>query len=407
MLISLAWKNIWRNKVRSGIMMMAILLGLTGGMFISAINVGMMNQRIQSAIENEVSNLQVHNPHFLLEKELADTISDVANIIQTLESNKDVKAVASRIKITGMAQSAAKASGITIMGVDPDKEMQVTGLYKFVPDSMGTFFGEEKKNAVVIGNKLAEELKVGLRSKLILLFQTERGEVTQEAFRITGIFKTKNSAFDQTTVFVRDKELAAAIGFSSFKSHEIAVALRNDSSNNSVVQSLTRQFPSSKTESWKKIMPELGMMADSANMMLYVLMIIILAALFFGIVNTMMMSVLERTRELGMLMALGLSKGRLFRLIMLESVLLSLTGALMGMLFSYGLIRYYDHYGFDLSKFASGMEKIGYDAIIHPSLDVEFYVVLTILVFITGIVSAVFPVSTALRLKPVVAIRVF
>jgi putative ABC transport system permease protein len=405
MLISLAWKNIWRNKVRSGVIMFAIIIGLFGGLFISALTVGLKEQRIKSAIENEVSNIQVHNQHFLLEKELEDTISNLDGILKTLETYPQVKAVASRIKITGMASTAAKATGINIIGVDPEKEKQVVGLYKFIADSMGTFFGESKKNSIVIGRKLAEDLKVKLKSKIVLTFQTDSGEVTQSAFRVVGIFHTNNSAFDQMNVLVRYKDLSEAIGFKSFRAHEISIALYNDTTNNTVTTKLNSQFKDISAQSWKQIMPELGLMADSTAVMLMIIMVIILLALCFGIINTMMMAVLERTRELGMLMAVGMSKRRVFWMIMLETIFLTLTGAFAGMLISAGVIHYYYVAGFDLSAFASGLEKIGYDAIIRPKLNPDFYITLTILVIITGILSSLIPARRALKLRPVDAIR--
>lgn len=139
--------------------------------------------------------------------------------------------------------------------------------------------------------------------------------------------------------------------------------------------------------------------------MLIIVMVIILLALCFGIINTMMMSVLERNRELGMLMAVGMSKRRIFTMIMLETILLSLTGAFIGMCFASIIIQYYNKVGFDLSIFASGMEKFGMKAIIHPFLTLSFYIILTVMVILTGIISSLIPARRALKLKPVEAIR--
>jgi len=406
MLISLAWKNIWRNKIRSGIVMTSISIGLFGGLFICGLSRGIIEQRIQSAIENEVSNIQIHHPRFLLEKDLEDTIPGAYSIINTLRNEPEIKAVSSRIKITGMAQTAAKATGINIMGIDPEAEKKVTGLYTFMMDSMGTFFGSERKNAIVIGKKLAELLKVKLNSKIILTIQTDSGEITQAAFKITGIFKTYNSAFDQSTVIVRQKDLSEAIGFKSFRSHEIAIALYHDSCSRTIINKTTSRFSGLSILPWRKILPELGLMADSTNIILYIIMVIILIALCFGIINTMMMAVLERTRELGMLMAIGMSRYRVFRMIVLETIFLSVTGAFIGLIVSAGIINYYDHVGFDLSLFASGLGKIGFNAIVHPQLDLAFYAGITVLVVILGILSSLIPAWKALKLNPVEAIRI-
>ena len=134
-------------------------------------------------------------------------------------------------------------------------------------------------------------------------------------------------------------------------------------------------------------------------------MAIILAALAFGIVNTMLMSVLERTRELGMLAAIGMNRRKIFSMIMLESVFLSLVGGLSGMAVGGVVIAATAHNGINLMKYSEGMEAMGYSAFLVPTIDATFFIMTTILIVITGILSSVYPARKALKLNPVEALR--
>jgi putative ABC transport system permease protein len=407
MIFIIAWKNIWRNKIRSLIIMCAIVVGLFGGLFSSALMNGMVVQRIKTAIENESANIQMHHKNFQLNKELNDTITQLSAIARTLDTVRHIAGWSARLKITSMAGTASTGTGVMIYGIDPEKEKQVTGIWHCIADTAGTWFAENKKNSIVIGEKLAEKLKTKLKSKIVLTFQTADQSMVSAAFKVTGIYKTGNTSFEERFVFVRYTDLKPIIGFETDKAHEIAIRLKNDQTNSQVKNMLQRNFPTLSTMSWKELMPDLGLMADFTTQMLYIIMIIILLALCFGIINTMLMAVMERTRELGMLMAVGMNKLKIFRMIMLETVMLSLSGGFIGMAISGMAIQLFARYGIDLTAFAQGFEKLGYSAVVYPSLETNFYIGLTILVMIAGIISSLIPARKALQLNPVEAIRTY
>jgi ABC-type antimicrobial peptide transport system permease subunit len=147
------------------------------------------------------------------------------------------------------------------------------------------------------------------------------------------------------------------------------------------------------------------MYTEYANFLGYIYVGIILLALAFGIINTMLMSVLERVKELGMLMAIGMNKTRVFSMIMLESVFLTLTGAAVGLIITYVVVQITGRTGINLAMWAEGLEAIGYSAIVYPVVTAENYVVILVLVIITGIISAIWPARKALKLNPAEALR--
>jgi len=405
MIFRIAFKNIWRNKARSLIVITSITLGLTGGLIVVAVMTGLVDQKVRAVINTEVSHIQIHDTSYLKNYEPRFVITEPLKLMQSISLMPGVRSLSARTHLTGMAASSNSASGVQILGIDPIREKTVTNLYASIPDSSGGWFNGTRKNQVVIGHKLAEKLKVRLKSKIVLRFQGTDGNLNEAAFSITGIFGTSNTAFDETSVFVKKSDLDAITGGDS-GIHEIAIML-NDIGNIPAVQSrLQGSLPGAKVQNWIEIKPEMGVLTSAIAVEVYIILGIILFALAFGIVNTMLMIVFERTRELGMLMAVGMSKARVFGMIMLETVFLTLIGGIVGMALGAGLIAYLHLHGIDLSSVSKGLQAYGVDTKIYPFITKTYYLNLTIMILSTGILAAIMPARKALRLKPVEAIRI-
>lgn len=405
MLLSLSWKNIWRNKTRSLVIIFAIVLGVIGGVGLSAFVNGLFLKRVNMAIENEASNIQIHNSQFLLNKEIIDTIPDCLKITTVLDTFKKVKAYSLRIKCVSMINSANSGDGIMLNGINPEKEKLVTGIYKFI--IKGNYFSEKRKNGILLGDKLVQKLKIKLRSKVVLTFQTTTGEITSAAFKVIGIYKTSNSGFDEHNAYVNSMEIIPIIGCNPNNAHEIAISVFEDDFTENVIGTLKNIFNNDQIEiqSWKEVMPELNLLNGATEYMLYIFMTIIFLALSFGIINTMLMAVLERIREIGMLMAIGMNKPRIFKMIMLETILLMSTGSAVGLVFAYLIVNFFKVHGIDLSVLGAGLSDLGFSSIIHPFLKPSAYVAIVILVITTGILSSIVPARKALSLNPSEAIR--
>jgi ABC-type lipoprotein release transport system permease subunit len=405
MIFRIAFKNVWRNKVRSLIVITAITLGLTGGLIVVAVMTGLVDQKVRATINTEVSHIQIHDSSFLKNYEPRFVIPHATSVIQSIEKIPGVRAVCGRAHLTGMAASSNSATGVQILGVDPAREKTVTNLYASIPDSSGGWFTGSRKNQVVIGHKLAEKLKVRLKSKIVLRFQGTDGNLNEAAFSITGIFGTSNTAFDETSVFVKKSDLDAITGGES-GIHEIAVKLKDIGSIPLIQSRLKSSLPGDDVQNWIEIKPEMGVLTSAIAVEVYVILGIILFALAFGIVNTMLMIVFERTRELGMLMAVGMSKVRVFGMIMLETVFLTLIGGIIGMAVGAVVIGYLNRHGIDLSAVSKGLQAYGVDTKIYPFITHTYYINLTIMILSTGILSAIMPARKALKLNPVEAIRI-
>jgi putative ABC transport system permease protein len=404
MIWEIAWKNIWRNKQRSLIVIFSMAIGLLGGTFTAALVFGMRDQKINASVNYEVSHIQIHQPKYLENNETQYSINNTDSIVSDISGIPGVKSVAKRTKVIGMISYSSFSSGVQIIGVNPDEEKRTTSIYKTICDSCGTYFETAKKNPVVISLKLANKLKARLHSKIVLRFPKTEGDIQTAAFNIVGIYHTSNTAFDETNVFVRNKDLSDSSG-PFFKTHEIAVLLNNNDSLVSITSKIKAKYPQLSVMTWKEIQPQLAILEGFVGVELYVILGIILFALAFGIVNTMLMVVFERVRELGMLMAIGMNKAKIFKMIMLETLLLTLTGGVVGMILSGILLLSFGNKGLDLSSVSKGMEALGYEAVIYPRISVAYYLNLSLMIIVTGILSSIYPSRKALKLRPAEAVR--
>lgn len=407
MILSLAWRNIWRNRRRSLIIISAIAAGLLCGLFSSALMFGMSDSLVSSTINRNLGHIQVHTAKFEDDRLLADTLPDPQNIMSLVKKQKHVSGAAERIVMEGMASSAASSDGIKIIGVNPLQEKSVTNIYRQV--SSGSYFDNDithHVNEIVIGQKLAENLGVRVHSKIVLSFQDFQGSIVYGAFRIKGIFRTESAGFDKSTVFVLQKDLLRLLNSGPF-SHEIAVKLSSVEYVDSVYSKLKSQLPALSVKNWKELSPDLKLMDEMTGLQLNIFLGIILFALAFGITNTMLMSVVERVREFGVLMAIGMKRSRVFSMIILETVFLSLAGGIAGMILASGLIAYFGGRGIDLSTFSQGFAQWNFSPVLKPSLPIIFYFTITLMILAAAVLSAVYPAVKAIRLKPAKAIRTY
>ncbi|HEY8782456.1 MAG TPA: FtsX-like permease family protein [Mucilaginibacter sp.] len=402
MLFKIAWRNIWRNRTRSLVVIASVAIGLFAGMFMMAFFQGMAKQEIDSTVETQLAHLQFHNPAFIDDKDVNFPIQNGLAIIDKLKKDANVKAVSGRIITTGMISSSSTASGVEIHGIVPADEKAVSSISKNIIE--GVYFTGAKKNEIVIGRKLAEKLGVKLHNKIVLTFQSKSSDLTAGSFRIAGIFRSRNSTFDETTVFTRFDDLAGILGTGN-DIHEIAVILKDGQKVEEVTKIYQKKYPLLLVQTWKELSPQMALLTGIMDQVMYYIIGIILLALMFGIINTMLMAVLERQREFGMLMAIGMNKPRVFFMILLESVMLTCAGIPAGILFTLITVGSLAQHGIDMSAFSKALSQFGFSNIIYPDLQQSMFLPVSLMTAFTAVLSAIYPAIKALQFKPAEAIH--
>ncbi len=403
MISSFAWRNLWRNKLRSSIIISAVTLGIFAGIFLIAFSNGAVNGRIQSIISNEMSHIQIHQPGFLDNGQFSLLIANADSIVAIVQKTPHVVAASKRVIINSMVASAETGIGVKITGIDPKNERKVTKLSSRIFE--GNYLDETGKNTIVISERLAEKLKVGLKNKLIITVQDVNKNITGGAFRISGIYRTDNVMFDEANVFVRNIDICRLTGLNKTDAHEIAILLNENNNSDKVAKIIAGNFPNLEVKDWQKLSPEAGYLVSAMNQYMYIFIVIILIALCFGIVNTMLMVIMERIRELGMLMAIGMNRVRIFTMIMLETVFLSITGGIIGIVAGYVASKYFEITGINLYFWKEAFSEIGFSSLVYPVIDTNTMLVTTVMVIIAGIISSLFPAYKALKMNPSEAMR--
>lgn len=473
MIWNISWKNVWRNKSRSMIVVGAVTLGTISGVFVAGMMNGWVDQRVRAAIHTEVSHIKIQNPDYLINEELKYTIPNFTEISEFLNKSDKVKAWTKHTKIIAMASTSRGNTALTLKGINPKNEVLVSDLNNYIIQNGGNYFDSGYKNPIIISEKTADQLRLinytisqelidsisnlgakenlisslntvkdkrfrtekkfktelnkilkqkeikeygatimslaknyKLRSKIVFTFSGVNGEMSYQSFRVCGIFKTNNTMFDQMNAFVKEESIASVAGFMPNDYHEISIILNNETEDlNNFKTTLQSEFPEASIMTWKELAPDAGMMADFMTVYYYIIMGVIFFALAFGIINTMLMAVLERIKELGMLMAIGMNKKRVFNMIMLETIFLTIVGSAAGMVIGGALIGIFGKVGMNFASVQEGFEAFGWSAMVYPNIDISFFFGVTIMVIIIAIISSIIPARKALKLNPVEAIR--
>jgi ABC-type lipoprotein release transport system permease subunit len=467
-----AWKNVWRNRSRSLVVIASVTSGVFAAVFTIAFMNGMIAQRFDAAIDEEISHIQITGKGFRLNNDPTIIIADPDEKIRLLNEIAGVEGIVKRSVTGGMATTATKSSGVEIIGIDPPEEKSIFTLDKTIINETGSFFEDPGSDQVLIGQDLAKELNIirfsidssvisrlhqynipektleeltalsGIRfqnekkfnkavkgilserenrkffhiikkeawnyrkgSRLNMTFLDRENNQVSARFRIAGIYDTRNTVFEISSVFVRDSDLKRYTGYPEDAYNKIIVRINDIEQTEAITDDIRRELPDAEVMNWKELQPDLAMMTDYVHQIYGILMVIIMAALAFGIVNTMLMVVLERTKELGMLTAIGMNRRKVFSMIMLESVFLSITGGIAGMFAAWLAIVLTARNGINFLQYAEGMEAFGYSAHVFPQINATFFIMMTVLVILTGILSSVYPAMKALKLNPVEAIR--
>jgi ABC-type lipoprotein release transport system permease subunit len=398
--LKLAWRNIWRNSRRTLITQFALIVALSLMIACSGLTWGLVKQMERNATLLGPGELQIHRPGYLDDRSIYRVIDHPHTLIATLEQS-GVKA-ASRLHGFGLVSHGENSSGTQVLGIDPVKETTVTEFHKHL--FKGSFLQQAKD--VLLGKKIAVTLDAVIGDELVIVTQAADGSIGNDLYRVAGILKGISEEIDRSTVM-----MSLADFRSLFSLHDVAteIALRRNDATEDLTLIRNRiklAVPDQEVKTWKEIFPAVSDMLELTDASIYILLTIIYLAGSLIMLNTMLMSVFERIKELGIMMAIGFRPMQVLLLIFLETFFLTLCGALMGLACGVSLSLYLTYYGLDLTSITEGFSFVGIAAEPHWFAVTTFNTVCPpfIFLFVLSLLAVIYPAIKASLLKPVDAL---
>jgi ABC-type lipoprotein release transport system permease subunit len=398
---TLAWRNLWRNHRRTVIMIAAVSIGVWAMIFMTALMRGMVNDMVRDGIQSLPGHVQVHHPGFRDDPGINKLLPRTDQAITEKFAAAGFRAWASRINVPAVVSSERESRGVRLFGIDPGRERDIT----FVADSIvaGRYLEGVADSGVVIGQKLADVLDTRLGKRIVLMSQDPQNDIADRGFRIVGIFDAKLESHEETMLFA-GKETVQKMLKVPGRVNEVVV-LGDDYRNIAPLRNRVAELAGTDVEvlPWDELDGYLGTMLKVMDGFVLVWMIVIFLALSFGLVNTLVMAVFERVREIGLMLALGMRPGNILGQIIVESLLLLVLGLAIGDMLAWAsIVPLAD--GIDVSVVAEGMEMFGASSVLYPELNVSDVLLANVVVIVLGFLASLSPAWRASRYDPMEAI---
>ena len=400
-LTMLAWRNLWRNHHRTIIMISAVTIGVWAMIFMTALMRGMVTDMVRDGIQTLPGHVQIHHPKFRDDPSVNNLMSATATELNKKFGDIGFEAWASRIRVPAVIASERESRGVTLFGIDPAAD----GPISFLADDVveGRFLEDETDSGVVIGLKLADKLDTKLGKRIVLMSQDPSNKIADRGFRVVGIFDSDPDSHEESSVFAGRATIQKMLGIGDRVTE--VVFLGDDYRNVEPLYKRVSELagPDVDVQPWYELDRYLGTMLNMMDGFVLVWVIIIFVTLSFGLVNTLVMAVFERIREIGLMLALGMRPSNILGQIIVESLLLLVLGLTLGNTFAWMTVESLKG-GIDISTVAEGMEMMGASSILHPDLQISDVITANIVVLALGFLASLSPAWRASRYQPVEAI---
>jgi ABC-type lipoprotein release transport system permease subunit len=400
-MMRLAWRNLWRNHRRTLVMLLAIAIGVWAMIFMTALMRGMVDDMIRDGIDSLPGYVQIHHAEFRDDPSIDNSLQAPGPELLSALENPAVAGWTSRVRVPAMISSERDSRGITLLGVDPAGEIALG----FDLENMveGRFLDSPEDKGLVVGRKLLERLETGLGKRVVVMSQDPENNVADRGFRIVGVFKASLESQEEQFVYGGRSNIQSLLKIGTQVS-EIAVAGHDYRSVDDLLTIIRDASPQdSEALPWMELESYLSSMMNMMDGFVLVWIIVIFIALSFGLINTLMMAVFERIREIGLMQALGMRPSSILYLILMESLLLLALGLLAGNILAIASILPLKE-GIDLSAVAKGMEMMGAGSMLYPALKMRDLATANVVVIVLGLLTSLLPAWHASRYSPVEAI---
>lgn len=402
-LIKMAWKNMWRNNLRTFITMAAIFFAVILSVIASSLKDGIFNNLVKNVVSFYTGYVQVHKQGYWNEQILDNSFESSAGATRKILNDKNVLTVTSRIESFALASSAAITKGALVAGIEPKKENQITWLKNKIVQGR---YLKDNEQAVLLSQGLAERLNLKTNDTVLLIGQGYHGATAAGKYLIKGIVKFGSPELNGKSLFM---PLTVAQDFygANGRVTSYILSLKDTRALQTTRSAVSGSLgPAYEVMTWEELMPEIKQhIASDSNSMKYIQGILYLL-ICFGIFGTLLMMMVERKFEMGMLVAVGMKKTKLVFLLMFESVFTVITGCLLGIAASIPIVYYLNRHPLRMGgETAKIYEKFGFEAIFPTSTSTAIFIQQGVIVLVIGLLLSLYPVYKVIRLDPITAMK--
>lgn len=402
--ILLAWRNVWRNPRRSTLTILAVLFAAALLIFMLSFQLGAYEEMIDSSVRLSTGHLQIQAPGYQDKPDIRKVVAHPEKIVELATMLPGVRSAGFRAETFALAAGSERSRGMAITGVDPVVESTLSSLPGMIRE--GRYLKKGDSEVAVIGSLAAQRLKINLGDECTLLGQARDGSVAAALVRIVGIYKTGIDEFDRASMQIPYTDFNTVFGMEGVVHRIIIIAEHlSDAPLLGAALKTLPELSSLSILTWDELNPGLkqGIELDLVGgVIMYAILVVVVA---FSILNTFFMAIFERTREFGVLMAIGTKPIRLVKLMLLESFALTSVGLLAGIILGVSVTVYFAHSGISMGEGAELMAQYGISSRLYPKLSAISVFIGPGLIALVTFFTALVPVMRIPRLKPVDALR--
>ncbi|MCK5311324.1 MAG: ABC transporter permease [Desulfobacteraceae bacterium] len=404
----MALRNIWRSPIRTILTMSAIAFAALILVFMLSFQLGSYETMVNSSVKIHTGHFQIQAKGYNEKQNIRYTISSPNDIAANLDKIEKIQSYTFRSNGFSLVSSKSRTRGVLLTGIDPVGEASVSTIETLV--KKGEYFDPEDRDKALVGKLLAKHLKVSVNDELTILGQGKDGSIAAGVVTIKGIFSSGIDEFDRSSIQI-PLSYFNDIFYMQDSVHEIVCTADSLYDVNSIVSQLENDLAEYQDKreivvlDWKKLVPGLvqGIKLDLVSAIIFYFILIVVVA--FSILNTFLMAILERTKEFGVMLALGVKPSRLLKLVLMESSFLTLAGVVIGGGIGCLLTLWLQSHGINLEGASDILKEYGMSGIVYPKLSIISALAGPLAVLFITLCAALYPAFKVKKLKPVEAIN--
>jgi putative ABC transport system permease protein len=399
----IAWRNLWRNKRRTLLTIASVLFALFLALIMRSMQLGSYSSMVESAVKSSTGYIQVHKKGYWADKSIDNTFETAALPLNSIRDHGNVTDIVPRLESFALLSSGKQTKGAAVIGTIPETEQKVSGLKDHLVS--GSYF-EAGDQSVLIAEGLARYLKVSVGDTVVILGQGYHGMTAAGAYPVKGIVSFIQPDINNTMTYL-PLALAQELYSSPERLTSLSILLNNPDKMDLTREELVENFPDNlEVMTWEEMLTEMVNAIEGDNISGQFMLGILYLVVGFGILGTILMSTLERKKEFGIMVAIGMRRTKLAMIVLIETLIISVIGIISGVAASLPLIFYFYHHPIPLTgEAAEAMIEYNMEPVMPFLIEPGYFINQAIVVIVITMITLLYPMTVIGKFKIVNAIK--